>query len=730
MKKPILLSVTLFILLLSAAQSAPFGTGITYQGRLNDGGNPANGNYDFQFLLFDAAEGGSQVPFVMVSPNVGVTNGLFTTGFDFGTNVFNGTLYWLEVGVRPAGNGGSFTFLTPRQPLTPAPNALFSANAALATTATTASGVAASAVSPAQLNTPGAPANGQVLAYNGTTLVWTNAATVAAAWTLNGNAGTTAGADFVGTTDNQPLEIKVNGQRAFRLEPNTNGAPNVIGGSPNNAVDSGVVGATIAGGGATNYFGFSYTNRVGADVGTISGGARNTIQVGGGASTIGGGYFNTIEDSAFHSTIGGGSENTIQTYAFQSTIGGGYQNAIQTNAFNSIIGGGYQNTILSDAHYTTIGGGYRNTIQTNASGSTIVGGDSNTIQTGAGYATIGGGILNVIQTNAQFASIGGGLQNTIGVSASNSTVGGGQGNAIATNATYSTVSGGGSNSVEDSAYVSTISGGGSNTIQTNAFHATIGGGASNWILNNAAAAIIAGGDGNVIGTNAVGAAIGGGSNQAGGMYSTVPGGWRNNAFGHYSMASGAGAHAVHSNSFVWADCLLTTTNIHGLDLTIPLPFLSTTTNEFAARATGGVRFVSAVDSNGVPVAGVNLPAGSGSWSSLSDRNAKTNFARVNPRQLLERLVQLPIQTWNYKSQSDSVRHIGPVAQDFAVAFKVGEDDRHIAAVDADGVALAAIQGLNQKLTEELKQKQTEITELKQRLDRLEAFLNSNNGGAK
>ena len=67
-------------------------------------------------------------------------------------------------------------------------------------------------------------------------------------WQSGGNVGTTAGVNFVGTADNQALELKVNGTRAFRLEPNNFGSPSVIGGSPNNFV-SGRIGATIAGGG-------------------------------------------------------------------------------------------------------------------------------------------------------------------------------------------------------------------------------------------------------------------------------------------------------------------------------------------------------------------------------------------------------------------------------------------------------------------------------------------------
>jgi trimeric autotransporter adhesin len=66
---------------------------------------------------------------------------------------------------------------------------------------------------------------------------------------------------------------------------------------------------------------------------------------------------------------------------------------------------------------------------------------------------------------------------------------------------------------------------------------------------------------------------------------------------------------------------------------------------------------------------------------------------VDPRAVLRRVAGIPLFTWSYKSQSPAVRHIGPTAQDFRAAFGVGEDARHISTVDADGVALAAIQGL-------------------------------------
>ncbi len=84
--------------------------------------------------------------------------------------------------------------------------------------------------------------------------------------------------------------------------------------------------------------------------------------------------------------------------------------------------------------------------------------------------------------------------------------------------------------------------------------------------------------------------------------------------------------------------------------------------------------------------------------SSSDRQRKENFEAIRCRSILDRLVAMPIQHWNYKDDG-GVRHIGPTAQDFHAAFGVGCDDRHISMVDADGVALAAIQGLHELVQE-------------------------------
>jgi hypothetical protein len=106
----------------------------------------------------------------------------------------------------------------------------------------------------------------------------------------------------------------------------------------------------------------------------------------------------------------------------------------------------------------------------------------------------------------------------------------------------------------------------------------------------------------------------------------------------------------------------------------------------------------------------------------SDRNAKEQFKPVNPREVLNKVTSLPITEWQYKSQGDA-RHIGPMAQDFHEAFSLGHDDKHITSVDADGVALAAIQGLNQKLEEKLAEKAREVEDLKQSVLELRELVN-------
>ena len=116
---------------------------------------------------------------------------------------------------------------------------------------------------------------------------------------------------------------------------------------------------------------------------------------------------------------------------------------------------------------------------------------------------------------------------------------------------------------------------------------------------------------------------------------------------------------------------------------------------------------------------VDGPAMATTFNTSSDRNVKEHFDTVNPQEVLDQVAGLAIWRWNFKAD-EGTPHIGPTAQDFYAAFSVGSDDRHIATVDADGVALAAIQGLNQKLEET----RAENADLRARLEKLERLVQS------
>jgi hypothetical protein len=101
----------------------------------------------------------------------------------------------------------------------------------------------------------------------------------------------------------------------------------------------------------------------------------------------------------------------------------------------------------------------------------------------------------------------------------------------------------------------------------------------------------------------------------------------------------------------------------------------------------------------------------------SDRNLKENITALNPREILDKVAALGVTRWNFKGDT-TTPHVGPMAQDFHAAFGLGSDDRHIASVDAEGVALSAIKGLD----EVVKEQRREIELLEKRVRELEQLL--------
>src|SRR5437867_130352 len=124
-------TIKYYLLLLAlcavAVRAGAQGTAFTYQGRLNDGANPANGIYDLRFAIYDLPTAGTLLGGPVTNSPTAVSNGLFTVTLDFGSGIFTGAARWVEIGVS-ANGGGAFTTLQPRQPITPTPYAIRAAN--------------------------------------------------------------------------------------------------------------------------------------------------------------------------------------------------------------------------------------------------------------------------------------------------------------------------------------------------------------------------------------------------------------------------------------------------------------------------------------------------------------------------------------------------------------------------------------------------------------------------
>jgi uncharacterized small protein (DUF1192 family) len=342
----------------------------------------------------------------------------------------------------------------------------------------------------------------------------------------------------------------------------------------------------------------------------------------------------TCSGTGMHALVGGGTSNVAG--GTSSFVGAGQGN--QACDEYSAIAGGYFNAVSGNYGDGFIGGGENNVVTGTDSDSAVIAGDANEV------------------SNAVSAVVAGeGNQ----VAATYSLIGSGNENAVTAGGTYAAIVGGNQNNL--SAEYGFIGAGTNNTVSGE--YAFVGGGNSNTVSGSAA--VIGGGQGS----------------YAEGAYATVPGGYDNNAAGELSFAAGFKSYARYAGSFVWSDYASGATLLE-----------STGVNQFLARATGGFTLWT----NATNTVGATLAPGSGTWASASDRNLKTDVARIDDAAVLNEVAALPISRWSYKSER-GVRHVGPMAQDFYAAFRVGEDDKHITSIDEDGVALAAIKALHARV---------------------------------
>jgi len=378
--------------------------------------------------------------------------------------------------------------------------------------------------------------------------------------------------------------------------------------------------------------------------------------------------------SGTNSAVTAGSSNVAG--ALGAFIGAGTSN--QATGISSLVIGGFDNRATAIDAMVGAGAGNR--------------------ATGLRSVVIGGG-YNLASGDFSFIG-GGGRDGTVSTAAGTTSL-----DHIAAGK-WSTIAGGKGNRAGAAASHTGATVGGGEQNQAVNVDATVAGGTLNVASGTYSA--IAGGQGNV--ASGSGAAVGGGiGNSASGTAAAVPGGNLNSASGNYSFAAGRRAKSIHDGAITFAD-------------SSNFDFSSTAANQFSVRATGGVRFVTAVDGTGAPTAGVTLPAGSGSWTTLSDRAAKQDFARVDDEWVLARLMAMPVYTWRYRAEVSGALHMGPTAQDFHAAFGLGDSDTRIATVDADGVALAAIAALARKVEQRnatLAEQDRELAALESRVGELE-----------
>jgi hypothetical protein len=189
------------------------------------------------------------------------------------------------------------------------------------------------------------------------------------------------------------------------------------------------------------------------------------------------------------------------------------------------------------------------------------------------------------------------------------------------------------------------------------------------------------------------------------------------ASGLYSMALGSDAN---TNGKIGA--VVMSTAAYGVDVKAAADY------QFVARAN---RFWFGNNANVTAPAGQLIATSTGAflttggaWVNSSDVNRKANFTAVAGEEVLGKVAALPIQTWNYRDEDVSTRHMGPTAQDFRAAFGLGANETSIATVDADGVSLASIQALERRTTELRRENESLRAQLQALTKRVDAMSRS------
>ncbi|HZR19529.1 MAG TPA: tail fiber domain-containing protein [Verrucomicrobiae bacterium] len=678
-------------LLLSASVgiAAPLGTAFTYQGKLSRGSTAATGYFDFSFALFDSASGGAQHGSSIELSAVPVASGSFTATLDFG-NAFDGNACWLMISVK-TNAAANYTVLNPRQAIAPAPYALY------ALTPAGPQGPKGDTGATGPMGPQGAKGDVGLTGPTGPQgLKGDTGATGAIG--LTGPQGAKGDTGATGATGAQGPkgDVGLTGPTGPQGPKGDTGAVGPTGPQGLKG-DTGATGATGPQGpkGDVGPAGPTGPQGLKGDTGTTGAigpmgpqGLKGDTGATGATGPQGPQGPQGTPGSADAWSLTG----TAGTTAGVNFIGTTDNKPLELRANNSPA-----LTLKPSQWGASISGGGG----ANASGATAV---------ALGYSTTASGSAAVALGDRTTAS---GWESTA------------LGEVTTASGDYSMAMG---NYTKATNSCSTAMG-------TN----TLAGGVGSTAMGRNTKALAS-------------------SAVAMGLWSTasgansLAGGYSSTAAGSSSVALGYYAYADHGYSFVWNDG---SSGVSG-------DIHTTAQNQFIIGASGGVgigaapgdalldiqgnvrlnkndiyfregtdrnhglgwygagRLFGTVSPDGPVIygwSGGGLGSTSGGsqlslqWFSTgnvsvrgtlsqgSDRNIKTDFMPVSNRDVLERVCALPVQTWRYKSEPEGVRHLGPISQDFYGSFGLGEDDRHITTVDESGVALAAIQGLNEVLKE-------------------------------
>ncbi len=398
----ILVLLIALLLSFSSGRALAQTTAFTYQGRLTDGGTPANGNYDLQFTLWDSASGGSQIGSTQALPAVQVSSGVFTVTLDFGANAFPGANRFLEISARHSSDL-SYTTLAPRQPITSTPYAVRSGRATIADTATNATqlgGVSAGQyvqTSDLRLTDFRAPTAG-----SGNYIQNTTNPQAGSNFNISGN-GTTGGT-LSATTVNAATQYNIGGNQVLSITGTSNTVAGLNAGEHNSGANNSFFGTSA---GQNNIASFNSFFGNSAGLGNSSGTANSFFGYNAGRNT------STGDDNSFYG-FNAGNANT--TGANNSLFGfrAGLSNTTGfDNAFFGASAGVSNTTGINNSFFGRLAG----SSNTNGNANTLAGtfaGEKNT--TGDDNSFFGGsaGRANTTGKNNSFFGTGAGLDNITG----------------------------------------------------------------------------------------------------------------------------------------------------------------------------------------------------------------------------------------------------------------------------------------------------------------------------